>query len=396
MDFDNQERTYVQKVYSTVNNEDLLEFRIPANVKANLCLSNVLLRFMVKVPQQSGVYILPENLLGAKQFSSVEIRINGDAVSRRSCANEYFLSAYFQYITNMAADYACTSCSTFGIFDTYQISLSDFSDKTEMLKQNVIPGRMGINQDYTFEIVMPIESSIFSSNKNLPTNTAIDISFERLNNKFSLVTNKDVENIEEMFTLEEPYLLVPFTNDIEMQKLEQQAISRPIKLKFDDYVINRFNISKDSPNIRLSNVLSGPLPRKLFWGLMTLKGYAGSYETSSVLFKRNGLKKTTLYLDGNALSGFPITTSDNAVSVPFTRFLKNTNRFMNNYSSQTINPLDFRNYHFIHSAQLPETSGSLSFDLDFDTTPTEDLVLITCSTFNRTVEIDNFRNFRVT
>ena len=160
MDFDNQERTYVQKVYSTVNNEDLLEFRIPANVKANLCLSNVLLRFMVKVPQQSGVYILPENLLGAKQFSSVEIRINGDAVSRRSCANEYFLSAYFQYITNMAADYACTSCSTFGIFDTYQISLSDFSDKTEILKQNVIPGRMGINQDYTFEIVMPIESSI--------------------------------------------------------------------------------------------------------------------------------------------------------------------------------------------------------------------------------------------
>ena len=396
MDFDNQERTYVQKVYSTVNNEDLLEFRIPANVKANLCLSNVLLRFMVKVPQQSGVYILPENLLGAKQFSSVEIRINGDAVSRRSCANEYFLIAYFQYITNMAADYACTSCSTFGIFDTYQISLSDFSDKTEILKQNVIPGRMGINQDYTFEIVMPIESSIFSSNKNLPTNTAIDISFERLNNKFSLVTNKDVENIEEMFTLEEPYLLVPFTNDIEMQKLEQQAISRPIKLKFDDYVINRFNISKNSPNIRLSNVLSGRLPRKLFWDLMTLKGYAGSYETSSVLFKRNGLKKTTLYLNVNALSGFPITTSDNAVSVPFTRFLKNTNRFMNNYSSQTINPLDFRNYHFIHSAQLPETSGSLSFDLDFDTTPTEDLVLITCSTFNRTVEIDNFKNFRVT
>ena len=69
---------------------------------------------------------------------------------------------------------------------------------------------------------------------------------------------------------------------------------------------------------------------------------------------------------------------------------------MNNYSSQTINPRDFKNYHFIHSAKLPETSGSLSFDLDFDTSPTEELVLITCGIFDRTVEIDNFRNFRVT
>ena len=69
---------------------------------------------------------------------------------------------------------------------------------------------------------------------------------------------------------------------------------------------------------------------------------------------------------------------------------------MNNYSSQTINPREFKNYHFIHSAKLPETSGSLSFDLDFDTSPTEELVLITCGIFDRTVEIDNFRNFRVT
>ena len=110
MDFDNQERTYVQKVYPTVNNEDLLEFRIPANVKANLCLSHVLLRFMLKLPKNDKILILPENLLGAKQFSSVEIRINGDAISRRSCANEYYFGAYFQFMTNLASDYACTSC----------------------------------------------------------------------------------------------------------------------------------------------------------------------------------------------------------------------------------------------------------------------------------------------
>ena len=95
------------------------------------------------------------------------------------------------------------------------------------------------------------------------------------------------------------------------------------------------------------------------------------------------------------MSGFPIITAENAVSIPFNRFMTNTNRFMNNYSSQTIDPRDFKNYHFINSAILPQTSGSLTFDFDFDATPTEDLVLITCSLFDRRIEIDNFRNFKV-
>ena len=399
MDFNDQERTIIQRIYPIVNNEDLLEFRIPANVKANLCLSNVMLRFVVKIPQVNGETIIPENLLGAKQFSSLEIRINGDAVSRRSCANEYYLGAYFQYITNFSADYACTSCMTFGIFDTYQISTTDFTSQKTLVEQEIVPGRKGINDDYTYEIIMPIESSIFSCNQNLPTNTPIDISFERLNSKFSTIFNKsdiDISDFPKYITLEDPYLVVPFTNDIDLQQLEKQAISRPIKLKFDDYVINRFNIPKDGPNIRLSNIISGPLPDKLFWGIMNLSAFAGSHTLSSCHFKRFGMTKCTLYLNGNAMSGFPIVTSENAVSMPYTRFLKNTNRYMNCYSSQTMDPRDFKNYHFINSANLEsDISGSLSFDLDFDKTPTEDLVLITCGFFERTMEIDNFRNFKL-
>ena len=61
MDISDDQRTFIQKVYPTVNNEDLLEFRIPPNVKANLCLSNVMLRFMVKIPQTSGTIVIPEN-----------------------------------------------------------------------------------------------------------------------------------------------------------------------------------------------------------------------------------------------------------------------------------------------------------------------------------------------
>ena len=96
------ERTaYYQKLFPSVNNEDLLEFRIPPNQKSHMCLSNVLLRFIIRIPQpqEHNIHLFPDNYLGAKQFSSLEIRINGEAVSRRNCANEYFHSINMQYIS---------------------------------------------------------------------------------------------------------------------------------------------------------------------------------------------------------------------------------------------------------------------------------------------------------
>ena len=144
------EKTFHQKLYPTVNNEDLLEFRIPPNIQGNMCLSNVVLRFQIKIPQLSDAEVIPENLLGAKQFSSVEIRINGQAVSRRSCANEYFYSAYFQYMTNFATDYASSTCGPMGIFDDAQGSTEEFKSNSSTF-QSCRDGRKGINDDFTYE-----------------------------------------------------------------------------------------------------------------------------------------------------------------------------------------------------------------------------------------------------
>ena len=189
-----QERTYLQKLFPIVNNEDLLEFRIPPNVKGNMQLSDVMLRFQITIPQLDGSPVVPENFLGAKQFSSLEVRINGDAISRRSCSNEYFLSAYFQYVTNFSTDYATTSCGTAGIFDDISISTAELSDTSNKLAQAALKVRHGLAEDYVYEILMPIESSIFSCNQSLPTNTPIDLSFERAAMKHSTVLKTDVDS----------------------------------------------------------------------------------------------------------------------------------------------------------------------------------------------------------
>ena len=126
-----QERnTYYQKLYPTINNDDLLEFRLPPNNKANMCLSNVLLRFLIKIPdlEDNSQKLVPENLLGHKQFSSLEVRINGEAITRRNCANEYFLGADFQYLTNFSSDYLITAC---GYFDLSEFSTAEFAESAK-------------------------------------------------------------------------------------------------------------------------------------------------------------------------------------------------------------------------------------------------------------------------
>ena len=396
-----ERNTYFQKLYPTVNNDDLLEFRIPPNQKSNMCLSNVLLRFIVRLPQPSetSVELLPENFLGAKQFSSLEVRINGEAVTRRNCANEYLHSVNFQYLTNFATDYVTTSCGTLGIFDDAGWNTADFLEPKNgpSKKQQLIDSRSGVNSDYVYEIVMPIDSCVFTSNQRLPTKTPIELSFERCRSSLStLLTGETRTSITNVLELEDAFLMVPYTNDFEMEEMEKTISTNSVKVKFDDYAINRFNIPKDSPNVRIANALTGTLPRKIFFGLMPLTSFTGDFEHNSTAFKRHGIKKATLYVDGNVLSGYPMTVSDNTMTIPYIRFQENINRFMNCYSSRSISQQDFRDFYFLFSAEMDcSTSGSITFEFDFDDTPTNDLVLVTCSIHDRTIEFDSFRNFQL-
>ena len=94
----------IVKIYPRTNNSSFLEFSIPGNPRGHLDLNNVLLHFNIEIPTTStSPYgndgkkpaVQPQNYLGPKQFSTVDVKINGRTVAGRSCQNEYFLSSYF-------------------------------------------------------------------------------------------------------------------------------------------------------------------------------------------------------------------------------------------------------------------------------------------------------------
>ena len=189
---ESREHLYTQKLYPTVNNADLLEFRIPPNPKGQLDLSNVKLHFTTKLakPSVDGTGIYPENFLGAKQFSSLEVRVNGEAVTRRSCANEYFLTSYFQTMINYSCDYQISSLKPAGIFDHSAMGTTEIAALDSSMKSSFQDSRAQVVRGSNFEIVMPIDSTIFYTTDLLPSDTSVDLSFERAEAPFSSILGK--------------------------------------------------------------------------------------------------------------------------------------------------------------------------------------------------------------
>lgn len=394
------EHLSTQKIYPVVNNDDLLEFRIPGNIKGHLDLGNVLLHFITSVPKHKTDATLvgqPENFYGPKQFSTVEVRINGEAITRRSCANEYFLSSYFQHLCNYAIDYQITALRPVGIFDYTQNITTEMASWNNERKAAFKASRSNIQANIQeYEILMAIDSTLFYTNDLLPSNTPIDLSFERLSSPSSTILLKSGTIPNGVNKLSDVYLIAPFKKDENLFHLERNAISRPIKIKYDDYVIKRFNVTSGSQTVMMSNLMTGQLPSKLFWALQSIDAYAGSNEESSTRFHRNGLVKANLYIDGKEADDFPVTMSTKHVAVPFVKFLENTNQQQNGIFAKSMSMLEFETSNFIMSKTLdPSTTGSISFEFEFESALSKGLILITCGVFEKTLKVDHNRNIQV-
>ena len=395
-----REHLYTQKLFPTINNDDLLEFRIPPNQKGQLDLSNILLHFVIDLPSPTDqtAKIIPQNFLGPKQFSSVEVRVNGEAVTRRSCANEYFLSSYFNYLINYSIDYQNSAMRSVGIYDYAQEKTSSIAKWSEAIFKAFSSNRASFGTPQTkFEVIMPIDSTIFYTNDLLPSNTSLDLSFERLKASSSSILSKSSAISDSVMELKDCYMMLPFKRDEAMFQLERNAIQKPLKIKYDDFIIKRFNVPRGTDSVMMSDIISGQLPYRIFWGLQDMASYTGSFYNSSTRFNRNSVNKVNIYVDGKEGDDFPLTMSQDMVGLPFIKFLQSTNQLQNGYMSRTLNLIEYRDSNCIFSTSLdPDSSASLSFEFGFDSVINQDLVLIVCCLYDRTMKIDHRRNFQIT
>ena len=390
---------YWVKSYPKLNTDDILEFQV-CESKFQVLLSDVYLHFVVEIDQSyvSSAALVPQNWFGAKQFSSVEVKLNDESVSRRSMPNEYGLSAYISSLLSFSGGNLKTGMKTLGVFDdtnltTAQIKLMINEDSWD----GYVAERKGAGGNFKYEIIMPIDNTIFYSDDLLPSGQRWSLSFERAETKYSTlvsVAETTMDNVANVLPLEDVYLMIPYVNDEKMKQLESNWIEKPISISYDNYQLQRFTIEHGGTNVRLSNIINGKLPKLMLYGIMKETSYMGTFIESSTLFHRHGLTEIDMLINGVSAHGMPIKMSEDCISVPYTKFLNATNNFINKSTSQVL-PLEYyNNYHFLHVATFNETAGAVSFEFSFQGNVPNGLILVTCSIFDTNMEIDQFGNFK--
>ena len=126
-----------------------------------------------------------------------------------------------------------------------------------------------------------------------------------------------------------------------------------------------------------------------------MDSYSGSYYSSSTRFNRNNLIKANLYINGKEADDYPVTMTRTHICQPYVKFLENINQNLNGFLSQVTKMNYYSDSNFLLSATIEEETGSLSFMLEFEEEVEKDLVLVTCSLYEKTMKIDHNRNFKI-
>ena len=389
----------ITKIYPRINNENILDFQIPAS-KFQVLLSEVCIHFKVQLPRKKNSEsweIIPENWFGAKQFSSVEVKINDENVTHRSMGNEYFLGSYFNTIVNYQKATITSGCETMGIFDfscmdqTYISQLGDYA--------TWIKDRNGRFNDFDYEIMMPLQNSIFNSDNVLPSNLKWSVCFERAKAELScLITeaNKTIpaKYIDPVLDLTDIYLTVPYLEDRKTMERELNWSKKAIGLSYDHYDIHRFVLPSGSKISRLNNILNGDLPKAIVFGVMKEDAYMGHFEKNATLFTRHAVKKLDIQVDGNSVPGCPYELSKKHMAVPYTRFLDLVGQNFNPNCNGVMTLFDFDGFHFLHCANLLNQTGSLTLELEFEVDVPEGYIVILCGIEEVNLKIDKYGNFQ--
>ena len=257
--------------------------------------------------------------------------------------------------------------------------------------------RKSVGDTYAYEIIMPIDNTLFYSDNLLPSGQKWSLSFERAETKFStLVTssNADVSSVPKVLPLDDVYLMIPYTFDDKMKKREANWINKPIPLNYDKYQLQRYSLESGSNYIRIPNIINGKLPKILFYGIMTDKSYFGSFNESSTLFQRHDLIEVDLLKNGSSVPGMPIKMTESYVTIPYVRFLELSGKFLEKNTTSVMNLQQFNDYHFLQCATFPDDStASISLEFSFSTNVPDGLILVLFSIYDVKMEIDKFGNF---
>ena len=267
-------------------------------------LANSLIHVKVKITKADGTNIDgadnvgPANLLLHTMFSEVDVKLNDVMIS--STNNTYPYRSYIETLLSYGPSAKRSQL-------TSEMYYKDQSGRFEVGEPGAAAdvGNSGFTKRSAFfagsavvEMIGPIHSDIFFSNRFLPSNIGMRLRFVRSKDSFCLMSNE----AGAAYKLK----IVEFKLLIRKAKLSSSVVvahAKALEVGNFRYPIRRvicktFTVPAGNLNCSQENLFSGQLPTRLVIGCVDNDSYNGLYQKAFNNFKNLNASQIKLFIDG--------------------------------------------------------------------------------------------------
>ena len=398
VDIENTKTVRLQPLYNT---DQTLEFQIQPE-KSHLLFSDILLHIDVKVPAS----FVPDNGFMSKLFDSIEVKLNGETITNRSNANEYFLTEFLLSRVKYDVNNIKTNLGTRGYFSIQNMDnygfLSQDAEAVKISKQIIAQRTMlEIKQGNTlthrmYRLIGPLCTPLAHAMKPLPTNMSVSVSLKRSQWQIPLLAIDATNSYPTTnINLENCFLEVPFVTSNSIDQRYGFSLTSTLQYNLDEYHIRNSTIVANTNETQFALSPGGNLPRILICGLLDPAGFRGDITKSATRFSTNELSSFELLIDNETLPQTPINCKRYINTEAYVQFLRVTKWFNNAYAARTLSQEEFElsNLILCYDFQIIEQEkGWLQFKLKFDQPTSAKLMFVALFIYEKTVEIDRERN----
>lgn len=247
----------------------------------------------------------PVNYFHATRFKNVEIHLNNQLISSND--NLYAFRSYLEFLLSYSQEVKITQ----GYMSQYYKDTTDIDNNFEGIgekatinnKTNYGARRVWelANNSQPFETLGRIHADLLNQGKLLPGNCILKIKFHRHDSKFCLMSKDEVEDyiisIDEAFLLVRHVEISPSIREAHLKTLQNTPMKFPVRRVEMTY----FTRGPNRQDLSESNLINGPLPRRVIIGLVQSNAFHGDKKFSPFNFKNFGVQSIVLRVGGSAL-----------------------------------------------------------------------------------------------
>ena len=229
-----------------------------------------------------------------------------------------------------------------GYFDHYHLTGTELASLSDIVKKRKSGSTTSSGMD-RYEFVLTPNFGFLASPEPLLKDCELKLSFDRSSWQTVLTEYASVTTACTKLEIKDCYAITEYVSSPLYRDYFSTIESAPMIYNYDECDVLIKSIPLNETEVRFDNIRGGNTPAYIFAGIISQGNLNGNKDSSSTRFTCNHVEEFNILLNGNSVSGFPISVNNSCPVFPMYKFLEVTDRIHNVNCGRTLNMNEFNN-----------------------------------------------------